>query len=380
MSPPQDSPSPFLSLSLSPSPPKRMNPMTPQGPPASDKKTSPATQPESQKLLAELKSDIQEARRRIHRVVKGQDTTLTLLFVALGARGHALLDGPPGVGKTTLSKTFAKVTGLEFKRVQMTTDLMPADITGYNVYNPSTGTFTLRKGPIFTNVLLADELNRTPPRTQASLLEVMQEQQATIEGETYPVPDPFLVLATKNPIETEGVYTLPEAELDRFLVSSIMGYPDEATEGDMVDAKIAHSDIAPVEPVPRLVERLRQAADRVRVHPDLRRYLIALVRATRDHPLLDHGASPRAAEHLLRAAQAHAALEGRAYVIPDDIRDLSYPVLAHRLLRSAQAEIDEVRPEEILDEILEDHPPPVKDRSHETPAAPGPATAPSPPR
>ncbi len=348
--------------------------MTPERPPANDTQPFPAAPQELRSLLASLHRDVKEARRRIHRVVKGQDATLTLLFVALGARGHALLDGPPGVGKTTLAKTFAQVIGLTFKRVQLTTDLMPADITGYNVYDPSTGKFNLREGPIFTNLLLADELNRTPPRTQAALLEVMQEHQVTIEGTTHKVPQPFLVLATKNPIETEGVYALPEAELDRFLVSSIMTFPDEATESAMVDAKVAHSDEAPVEPIPRLVEIFLQAVDQIRMHPDIRRYLITIVRATREHPLLDHGGSPRAAEHLLRAAQAHAALEGRSFVIPDDVRDLSYPVLAHRLIRSAQAEIDGVTPEEILDEILDEHPPPVRQQEKETPSAPDPAS------
>ncbi len=293
---------------------------------------------------------MKEARAQIHSVVQGNEEPVTLLFVALAAGGHVLIEGIPGVGKTTLAKTFATVTGLRFARVQVTPDLMPTDITGHTYFDQRSGEFLTRKGPAFTNVLLADEINRTPPRTQAALLEVMQERQVTIEGTTHPIEEPFLVIATKNPIELEGVYKLPEAELDRFLLQIELGYQPREIEASMLQGKLA--PLAEPKAVPGLVAGLRQAARSVRIHPDLVDYLLDVVDSTRRHPSVDIGASPRASEHFLQAARAHAAIEGRDYIVPDDLKKLAVPVLAHRLVLAADAEIRGLRADTILQQIL----------------------------
>lgn len=301
---------------------------------------------------AAIRDLLNDARSRLRPHVQGLDDTITLLFVALASRGHLLLEGLPGVGKTTLAKTFAQITGLQFGRVQLTPDLMPTDITGHSFFDQTLGEFKIRKGPVFTNILLADELNRTPPRTQAALLEVMQEQQVTIEGQTLPVPTPFLVIATKNPIEVEGVYPLPEAELDRFMVHARVQYPSRAVEAAMVEAKLRANGTQP-QPVPGLVEALQRATAQTKVHPDLQGYIIDVVRATRDHEAVEHGGSPRAIEHLLAASRAHAVLEGRTYVVPDDVKALAVPVLRHRIILNADAELQEIDPDEVLREVLD---------------------------
>ncbi len=299
-----------------------------------------------------LQDRLAEARGLIGREVHGQEGAISLLFIALAAKGHALIEGVPGVGKTTLANAFSRVTGLSFRRIQLTPDLMPADITGHTFFDQRTGEFAVRKGPVFTNVLLADELNRTPPRTQSSLLEVMQEGQVTIEGTTYKVPQPFFVIATKNPIETEGVYPLPEAERDRFMVHTVIDYPDRATEAALIAGRLQgqREDVAPLKELPAL---LQAAIQHVKVHPDVQAYLLDIVRATRDHPALEYGASPRGSEHLLQAARAHAVLEGRWFVIPDDVKELAVPVLRHRMMLTADAEVQDVAMEAIIDEILE---------------------------
>ncbi len=308
--------------------------------------------------LEKLDAGIKEARRRLAQVVHGQDEAITLLFVALGARGHILIEGAPGLGKTTLAKAFAQVTGLSFRRIQLTPDLMPADITGHSYYDQKQQAFSIRVGPVFTNVLLADELNRTPPRTQSALLEVMQEAQVTIDGVTRPVPQPFFVVATKNPIETEGVFPLPEAERDRFMVHALIKYPERAVESAFLKGRIT-KQTTPVPAMKGLVDMLQKAADQVEAQDDILDYLLDIVRATREHPSLDYGASPRGAEHLLAAARSHAAIEGRRYLVPDDVRDLATPVLRHRIMRTADAEVQGIPIEDILDEILSQIPAPI---------------------
>lgn len=301
---------------------------------------------------------VSKARAGLRNEMHGQDQAITLLLVSLAAGGHALIEGVPGVGKTTLAKAFARVTGLSFGRIQLTPDMQPADITGHSYYDQKTQTFAVRRGPIFTNVLLADELNRTPPRTQSALLEVMQEGQVTIDGTSEKMPSPFIVIATKNPIETEGVYPLPEAERDRFMVHTIVGYPERNVEDEFLAGRL-DAKKTPVPALKQLPKLLRSAFEHVEMHPDVRGYLLDIVRATRDHPSLDYGSSPRGAEHLLQAARAHALLEGRLFVVPDDVRDLAVPVLRHRMMLTADAEVQDIAIEQIIEEIIDSVPAPL---------------------
>ncbi|MFP5356222.1 MAG: AAA family ATPase [Gemmatimonadota bacterium] len=316
-------------------------------------------------LLERAASLAAEARRNIALVIHGQEEAVELLLIALATRGHALLEGVPGVGKTTLAKTFAATAGLDFKRVQLTPDLMPTDITGHTFFNQAKGEFEVRRGPAFTNILLADEINRAPPRTQSALLEVMEERQVTIEGKSYPVPEPFLVVATKNPIDIEGVYQLPEAQLDRFMLFIRMRYPAESTEHDMLMGKLT---ARPPVPVTRdLVIVLHEATQTVRVHPDVVSYVLGIARATREHPDIELGAGPRAAEHLVAASRAAAALDGRAFVVPDDVKRVALPVLAHRLILAADAEVRGLSASDVLSTILARVPVPLEaNRAHAT--------------
>jgi MoxR-like ATPase len=260
--------------------------------------------------------------------------------VALLARGHVLLEGVPGIAKTTLVKAFAVTLGCSIRRVQFTPDLLPADITGTYVLNPKDGTFSLRAGPIFANVLLADEINRAPAKTQSALLEAMQERQVTIEGDRFELPDPFFVLATQNPIDLEGTYPLPEAQIDRFLVRVPMGYPSERDEVQMLRS---HGISAP-EPFVVLsgadVLQLQSIAARVHVEDDIYEYAVALANFTRNHPRVVLGASPRASLGLLRAAKSLAVLQGRPFVTPDDVRFVAPSVLGHRLIMIPELEGD----------------------------------------
>jgi MoxR-like ATPase len=283
---------------------------------------------------------LEGVRREVGRVYLGDSSAVEMMLVALLARGHVLLEGVPGIAKTTLVKAFASTLGASVRRVQFTPDLLPADITGTYVLNPRDGSFSLRAGPIFANVVLADEINRAPAKTQSALLEAMQERQVTIEGDRFELPDPFFVLATQNPIDLEGTYPLPEAQIDRFLVRVSMGYPAERDEIAMLRAH----GVAP--PSPQVVLsthdalQLQSIAARVHVEEDVFAYAVALAHFTREHPRVVLGASPRASLGLLRAAKASSVIGGRAFVTPDDVRTVAPHVLAHRLILVPELEGD----------------------------------------
>jgi MoxR-like ATPase len=290
-------------------------------------------------------------RTEVAKVVVGQDDAVEALVVALALGGHVLLEGVPGVAKTLLANTVARALGLEFGRVQFTPDMLPSDITGTVTLRG--GDLTFRAGPVFTNVLLADEINRTPPKTQAALLEAMQERQVTVDGDAHALPEPFLVVATQNPVEYEGTYPLPEAQLDRFLVRVDMGYPDEAQERALLGLARRGLASATLDDVQRVVgaEELaaaRAEVDAIRVSDEVTGFVVAIVRATRELPSVTLGASPRATVHLLAAARAAARLEGRDFVVPDDVARMAPPVLRHRLVLAPEAELEGFRPDDAV--------------------------------
>jgi MoxR-like ATPase len=288
--------------------------------------------------LEAARQTLGEVRRAIAEVFVGDLASVDMLFVSLLARGHMLLEGVPGVAKTTLVKAFAAALGCSVRRIQFTPDLLPADITGTFVLNPKSGEFAFRAGPIFANVVLADEINRAPAKTQSALLEAMQEGQVTVEGQRFELPQPFVVLATQNPLDLEGTYPLPEAQVDRFLVQVRLGYPSRADEVRMLRAHgVATPEARTVLTAPAL-QRLQSVAARVHVEEDLFEYAVALAEYTRTHPKVLLGASPRASLGLLRAAKGHAVLSGRSYLTPDDIRTVASNVLAHRLVVSSELE------------------------------------------
>jgi MoxR-like ATPase len=293
-------------------------------------------------------------RDEVARAVVGAEEPLRLLTVALLAEGHALIEDVPGVGKTLVARAFARALGLEFGRVQGTPDLLPSDVTGSSVL--ADGSFRFIPGPIFTNVLLVDEINRATPRTQSALLEAMQERQVSVDGETRPIPAPFLVLATQNPVELEGTFALPEAQLDRFLVRIVLGYPDEADERAIARRyRAAGEPLDAVGPVmdATALPAIRDAARQVAVSEEVEGYLVRIVRATRDHADLQLGGSPRASVALYRAAQALALIEGRDFVLPDDVSALAGPVLTHRLLVDVDRELRGATAADVISEVLE---------------------------
>jgi len=311
--------------------------------------------------VTEVKDLAEEIRQEIRRAIVGQDEAVELMLIALFSSGHILLEGPPGTAKTFLAQCFARVLGLDFGRIQFTPDLMPGDILGSNLFNFQTSQFTLTRGPIFCELLLADEINRTPPKTQAALLEAMQERAVTIDGETHRLPDHFMVIATQNPIEQQGVYPLPEAQLDRFLFKHVMAYPSAEEEKRIVAAHGARFGAPRAEDwgIEAKVDRARladlsSAVAAVPMVDAVTDYIVALTRATREAPDLETGASPRAAAMLAGAARARAALEGRDYVLPDDVKALAPAVLRHRVILSAAAEIEGRPVESVITRLIDE--------------------------
>jgi MoxR-like ATPase len=282
-----------------------------------------------------------KVRENVARVIVGKEDAVTLLLVALLCEGHVLIEDVPGVGKTTLARALARSLDLSFQRIQFTPDLLPSDVTGISYFNQQTQQFQFRPGPVFANVLLADEINRATPRTQSALLEAMEERQVTVDGETRALPRPFLVLATENPIELEGTFPLPEAQLDRFLMRVNLGYPTLEEEKQIARRFRGPNPLeklSPVLPASRIPE-LAAACREVHVSEAVEEYLVALVRASRDAPEVSLGASPRATIALLRGSQALAALQGRGYVLPDDVKRLAQPVMGHRLILSSEGRL-----------------------------------------
>ena len=292
----------------------------------------------------------------VHRIVVGQDETVRLSLLALLLSGHVLIEGVPGTAKTLLARTIARLIGGTFKRIQFTPDLMPSDVVGTTVFEIATSSFRIRRGPIFANVVLVDEVNRAPAKTQSALLEAMEERQVTLEGEGLPLPDPFIVLATQNPVEYEGTYPLPEAELDRFLFKALVRYPEPAEERAILrshDRRVPVADIAALEPLPSgTLAAARAEADAVTVADPVLDYIARIVEATRTSPDVLLGASPRAGVHLMRAAKAAAAVDGRDFVTPDDVKSLALPALRHRLVLKAEAEIEGLDADAVLRRVL----------------------------
>lgn len=293
--------------------------------------------------------------RELSRVVVGKRDELQLIMIAVLAGGHVLIEDLPGLGKTLIARSFAAALGLDFTRVQFTPDLLPADLLGSTIYDMNTGRFTFRRGPVFTNMLLADEINRTPPKTQAALLEAMAEGQVSIDGETFPLPQPFVVLATDNPIEYEGTYPLPEAQLDRFAIKLRLGYLSERDETQMIRRRLERGagpvQVSQVVDAQGLLE-MRHAVEFVSVHPDVVGYIVALAAATRVHAQVEVGASPRSELDLVQMARARALLLGRDYVIPEDVKELAIPAMAHRITLRPEMWVRRIRGEDVITELL----------------------------
>ncbi len=321
--------------------------------------TPPPEMPEAAAATSAARESLARIRTEVGKAVVGQDAAVTGLVIALLTRGHVLLEGVPGVAKTLLVRALAGSLGIDSKRVQFTPDLMPGDVTGSLIYDARTAAFSFREGPIFTNLLLADEINRTPPKTQSSLLEAMEERQVTIDGKARLLPDPFLVIATQNPIEYEGTYPLPEAQLDRFMLKLMMPLPDRATETEVVrrhatgfnprDLKAA--GLGPVA-TPKDLAQGRAEVEKVEVSEDVMGYIVDVCRATREAPSVSLGVSPRGATALLATSRAWAWMRGRTFVSPDEVKALVPSTLAHRIQLRAEAELEGVTTDAVLESVL----------------------------
>ena len=301
---------------------------------------------------ADIEGALKAVKAEVAKSVIGYEEQVEDFMICLFTNGHLLIEGVPGVAKTTLSKAFAAVCSLSYKRIQFTQDLLPADITGHFFYNQKTSEFELRKGPLFADIILADEINRAPPKTQSALLEAMQERQVTIEGNTYELPDPFTVIATLNPIETEGVYPLPEAQIDRFMVKSSMDYLGREREIDILKLKSAFERTPDAVLSKDAILDMRHDIRHVHSHPSIMDYIEDIARATRAIDELDLGLSPRGAIHLLHTAKAYAYLHGRMYVIPDDVKAMAHKVMNHRMILSPEAELGGMTRAGVTDTVL----------------------------
>ena len=327
--------------------------------------------------IAQVGRGVEAILAEVETVVVGKRAVLELVLAGILADGHVLLEDLPGLAKTTIARAFARVTGLSFARVQCTPDLMPADITGSSILDPRTGDFSFRPGPVFTNLLLADEVNRASPKTQSALLEAMQERQVTVDGETRALPSPFVVIATQNPIEHEGTYPLPEAQLDRFLLCLAVGYPDADAEWQVLEDRMARrspeAGLREVVSGPELAA-MQDALEHVHVDPTIGRYMVELVTATRRHASVETGASPRGSLALLASSRAHAAIRGRDYVVPEDVKAVAVAALAHRLRLRAEVWVRGARREDVVRECLARVPTPPTETTPAWDPAPAPRT------
>ncbi len=308
--------------------------------------------------LEPVKQKLDEIRRQLGRVIVGQESLIDDLLAVLLSGGHALIEGMPGVAKTLAAKLLAKTVKADFSRIQFTPDLMPADILGTSVFNPEKAVFEFKPGPVFSQIILIDEINRAPAKTQAALFEVMEERQVTVDGHTYPMHEPFMVLATQNPVEQEGTYRLPEAQLDRFMFKIIASYPSENQEAEILKRhhrKRLDDMLDEINPVVTAEEilRFRELTRSIRVEDDILQYIARIVTSTRQHPLLFLGASPRASLALMQAAKAYALMEGRDFVTPEDVKRNAVPVLNHRIIVKPEKEMEGVTPSDVIAQILD---------------------------
>jgi MoxR-like ATPase len=303
---------------------------------------------------------LQDLLGAVEQVLIGKHAEAELTIVGVAAAGHLLIEDVPGVGKTMLAKSLARATGCTFKRIQFTPDLLPSDVTGVSIYNQRTSEFEFRPGPIVAHIVLADEINRATPKTQSALLEAMEEQQVTVEGITRPLPAPFMVLATQNPIEYEGTFPLPEAQLDRFLLRIHLGYPEPTQEATVLQRQMLRHPLEDLQAVTsaRELEQVQQSVRAIHVDPQIQRYIVHIVGLTRDHPDVYLGASPRGSLAVMRASQARAMLLGRDYVIPDDVKALAPAALAHRLIMSPEARMRNATATGVVEQVLREVPVP----------------------